>query len=307
MREDRLNTALKGPDFFIVGAPKCGTTAMADYLGQHPEIGMCPYKESHFFATDLHSRSAFKQGQGPPDRAEYMSYFEGLQARSRRGEASGWYLYSSAAPREIHGFCPDAGIVAMLRNPVTMLPSLHSQLVYWGIEPVEELERALALDPQREQTGTPPGFVPRSYRSAVRYGEQLRRYFEVFGRDQVHVIVYDRLRDDTAGVYRETCEFLGVDPDFTPEIAVVNPNKRVRSKALRRLHRRPPESLRRGLHAVTSQQARRRVGMVVKRWNTEHVRRPSPAASVADALREIAADEARELEKLGVDVGSWVE
>ena len=48
--------SLLGPDFFIVGAPKCGTTAMAAYLGQHPEIGMCPRKESHVFATDLKER-----------------------------------------------------------------------------------------------------------------------------------------------------------------------------------------------------------------------------------------------------------
>ena len=299
---------LKGPDFFLVGAPKCGTTAMADYLGQHPEIGMCPYKELHFFAPDLHSRALVKRGQRPPTRDEYMRNFQDLQGERRRGEASGWYLYSSAAPREIHDFCPGAGIIAMLRNPLTMLPSLHSQLVYWGIEPVEDFEQALALDEERERTGAPEGFVPISYRSAVRYGSQLRRYLDAFGPERVHAIIFDRFRDDTAGVFEETCEFLDVDPSFVPSIEVVNPNKRVRSGAIRGLLRRPPEPLRRGLHAITSREARRRGGTMLRRWNTRYVPRPPAPQAVTESLRPLVAEEVRELKELvGIDVSFWLD
>jgi Sulfotransferase domain len=299
---------LKGPDLFLVGAPKCGTTAMADYLDQHPEIAMCPYKELHFFGTDLQSRAPVKRDQWRPTRDEYMRTFEDLQRERRRGEASGWYLYSSAAPREIHDFCPGAEIVAMLRNPLTMLPSLHSQLVYWGIEPVEDFEQALALDEERERTGTPEGFVPDSYRSAVRYGGQLRRYLDVFGPEQVHVIIFDRFSDDTGGVFRETCEFLGVDPSFVPSIEVVNPNKMVRSRTTRRLLRRPPEPLRRALHAVTSRETRRRGGMILRRWNTRYVPRPPASAAVNESLRALVADEVRELKELvGIDVSFWLD
>lgn len=301
-------TQLKGPDFFLVGAPKCGTTAMADYLGQHPEIGMCPYKELHFFATDLESRAVVKRDQWRPTRDEYMRTFEDLQRERRRGEASGWYLYSSAAPREIHDFCPTAGIIAMLRNPLTMLPSLHSQLVYWGIEPVEDFEEALALDEERERTGAPDGFVPDSYRSAVRYGRQLRRYLDVFGPERVHVIIFDRFRDDTAGVFKETCEFLEVDPSFAPTIEVVNPNKRVRSRAIRRLVQRPPEPLRKVLHAVTSRETRRRRGRSLRRLNTRYVRRPPAPPAVTESLRPLVADEVSELKELvGIDLSFWLD
>lgn len=82
--------ALRGPDFFIVGAPKCGTTALTDYLGQHPEIGMCALKETHYFATDLTSRSILKLGQSPPSPDEYLELFKSVQDRRRLGEASGW-------------------------------------------------------------------------------------------------------------------------------------------------------------------------------------------------------------------------
>jgi hypothetical protein len=298
---------LEGPEFFIVGAPKCGTTAMADYLGQHPEIGMCPRKETHVFASDLSERLAMRRGQKPMSRERFLELFADLQGDRLRGEASVWHLYSTAAAAEIAAFEPRAKIIVMLRSPVEMLPSLHSQFVFVGIEPVEDFEQAIRLDPERERSGAPPGFPPRSYRSAVRYGEQVRRYLEVFGRERLHVIVYDDFRDDTLGAYRETCRFLGVDPGFVPNIEVVNPNTRVRSRVMRRFIRRPPEWLRPAVHRVTSERMRRGVGRAMIRWNTSVGQRSPLAEDVRMELAEEAAREARELDELlGLDVGSWV-
>jgi hypothetical protein len=301
-------TDLTGPDFFIVGAPKCGTTAMANYLGQHPDIGMCPRKETHFFATDLHARMAVKRGQRPPDLERYLGLFAGIQDERRRGEASVWYLYSAAAGAAIREFRSTAQILVMLRNPVQMLPSLHSQFVYVGVEPVEDFESALALDPERERDGAPRGFPPRSYRSAIRYAEQLRRYLDLFGRDRVHVIVYDAFRDDTLGAYRGVCEFLDVDAGFSPTIEIVNANKQVRSRAARRLVRKPPESLRTALHAVTTEPMRRRAGAAMKRWNTQFDRRPPVTDRVRDALRPEVERQVRDLDELiGLDVSFWLD
>ena len=281
---------------------------MAVYLDRHPEIGMCPYKESHFFATDLRERLAIRDDHRPTTLEEYQGYFEGLQDQRLRGEASGWYLYSAAAAESIHERFPAARIIAMIRNPLTMLPSLHSQLVFWGIEPVEDFEQALALDEERARNGRPRGFVPDGYRSAVEYSGQLQRYIEVFGRERVHVIVYERLRDDTSAVYRETCEFLGVDPAYAPSFEVVNANKQARSRALRRVHRNPPELLRRGLHAVTSQRMRRRAGMVLKRANARRVPRPPTPAAVTESLRPLVSDEVRGLREVaGLDVSFWLD
>ncbi|MGH2952439.1 MAG: sulfotransferase [Solirubrobacterales bacterium] len=297
-----------GPDFLLIGAPKCGTTAMADFLGQHPEIGMCPHKESHHFATDLYPRMWVKPGARPPTRDEYLGYFEGLEGRRRRGEASVWYLYSSTAAREIKEFCPEADILVMLRNPVEMLPSLHSQFVFVGLEPEPDFERALALDDERERAGTPPGFPPRSYRSAVRYGEQLRRYLDLFGRERVHAIVYDRFRDDTAGAFRDTCAVLGVDSSFSPAFEVVNPNKRPRSRAMSRLIGRPPQPFRRMMHAVSSQEWRRRGGAVLRRWNTRFEERPPVAPAVIEPLRPLIAEQVGELRALlGIDLDAWLD
>ncbi len=300
---------MRGPDFFIVGAPKCGTTAMTDYLGQHPEIGMCARKETHYLAGDeMWHRFGLGTGERLLSREQYLNLFAGVQGCRRLGEASVWYLYSAAAAREIQRFSPTAQVIVMLRNPLEMLPSLHSQLVFVGLEPVTDFACALALDAERERAGTPPGFPPRSYRAAASYAEQLRRYLDVFGAERVHVITYDDFRDDTAGVYRGACAFLGVEPGFVPDIRVINPNKRVKSPALRRLVRTPSPRLRRAVHVASSQGLRRRAGDALNRWNTRFAQRPPISVELADSLGGLVAREVDELRTmLGVDLSSWLE
>jgi hypothetical protein len=196
----------------------------------------------------------------------------------------------------------------ILRNPLAALPSLHSQFVFVGIEPVEDLQEALALDEERERVGTPPLFPPRFYRSAARYSEQLERYLSVFGRERVEVIAYDDFRRDTLGVYRRICEFLGIDCDFLTNLEIVNPNKRARSRILRDLVRHPPQHLRGAFHRVSSKRSRRRAGSVLTRLNTRfEPRTPAPSA-VTESLRPLVADEVAALETLvDLDLRPWLD
>jgi hypothetical protein len=248
-----------------------------------------------------------KRGQRAPSRDAYLGLFSGVQKRRRLGEASVWYLYSSEAPTAIKQFSPEAEILIMLRNPIEMLPSLHSQFVYVGIEPEEDFDQALALDAIREQSGGPRGFPPASYRSAARYAEQVERYLRTFGADRVHVVSYDAFRERTLDAYRQTCEFLGVDPGFTPALPVVNANKRVKSRVIRRLQRRPPELLRPILHAATTEELRRRAGGVIKRWNTRFETRSPLSPEAAGALEPLVSEQVHALRALlDLDVSRWL-
>src|SRR5215471_2980035 len=101
---------MRKPDFFIVGAPKCGTTAIFDYLAQHPEVFLAP-KELHFFGSDLNYPTR------KVNEVEYLKWFESAKEERRVGEASVWYFYSQLAPQEIKQFSPDARIIISLRNP----------------------------------------------------------------------------------------------------------------------------------------------------------------------------------------------
>src|SRR5579859_908594 len=134
-------TATVRPNFFIVGAPKCGTTALNHYLSAHPEIFMAK-KEMHHFGADLKFGPQFFRR----DRAEYLAEFAGGQGRKRVGESSVWYLFSREAAAELKAFNPEARVIIMLREPVAMLHSLFHQFRADGNEPLLVFEEALAAE-----------------------------------------------------------------------------------------------------------------------------------------------------------------
>src|SRR5215475_4862738 len=107
------------PDFFIVGAPRSGTTAMSHFLGDHPDIFMAR-KEMHAFGSDLRFGRRFYRR----DLQTYQAEFNVPHGRRRAGEGSVWYLFSKTAAKEIHQFNPAARILIMLREPVEMISSL---------------------------------------------------------------------------------------------------------------------------------------------------------------------------------------
>jgi hypothetical protein len=211
---------------------------MYEYLRQHPQVFMPYHKEPLFFGADLHHR----YGRLTP--GEYAALFESARADQRVGEASAWYLYSTSAAREIRAASPDAQIVVMLRDPVDVMYAQHSQLLFNQQEEIEDFATALGAEEDRVAGRRLPSGPVRPenlfYRRMARFSEQLERYLEVFGRDRVHVIVFDDLVADTPGVYRDLLRFLGVDEDFQASFTRSNENKRVRSRALQRLAYDPP-------------------------------------------------------------------
>ena len=226
------------PDFIIVGAPKCGTTAMYDYLRQHPDVFMPFIKEPLFFGSDLTSR------YGGMTDEEYRALFRPAPEGALKGEASAWYLYSACAAQEIHDAIPEARIVVMLRNPIDVMHAQHSQLLFNRQEDIRDFGEALAAEPERAAgRRLPPGPIrPENlmYRRMVAFSDQLERYLAVFGREGVHVIIFDDFRDDTAAVYRRLLEFLGADPEVEVDLSPRNENKQVRAAWLQQLIWNPP-------------------------------------------------------------------
>lgn len=293
-----------GPNFFIAGAPKCGTTALYAYLRQHPDVFMPDVKEPHFFGSDLGFRYRRR-----PSPEKYRSYFRGSAGRIRIGEASVWYLYSTRAATEIRAAVPDARIIAMVRNPVEMIPSLHAQFVYNGHE---DLTLGEALDAQparaRGERIPPAANFPNGllYTRVATFSEQLQRYFEVFGRDGVHVIVFDDFQASPATAYADAVQFLGISAEHAPDFTVVNPNKVVRSIKFSRLVNRPPEWARRIGRAVVPEGGRRRVHDLLMRPNIRYRPREAPDPSIQERIRILMSDEVERLGSLlGRDLGHW--
>ena len=233
---------MKRPDFFIVGTFKGGTTAMYEYLRAHPQIFMSVPKEPMYFGADLTPRYRRMT------QDEYLAMFKGVAESTRAGEASPWYLYSTDAPREILDFQPEAKAIVLLRNPVDVMYAQHSQLVFNQREDIADFGEALAAEEERRRGQRIPADALRpealSYRHSVRFADQLRHWFEVFGRQRMHIIVFDDLIAEPREVYRKTLEFLGVDPSYEVDLSVYNPNRRARSGAIQRLIFAPPRPLR---------------------------------------------------------------
>jgi hypothetical protein len=301
---------IKKPNFFLVGAPKSGTTAMVRYLEAHPDIFMA-IKEMHFFGRDLHLRPPFYRH----NLQEYLSEFRGCNGQSQIGEASVWYLFSTQAASEINAFNPDARIIIMLREPVEMLYSLYHEFRYLGDEHLPSFQQALGAEPDRRAGRRIPrqacfaqGLV---YREAARYASQVKRYLDVFGRERVHVIIYDDLAAYPSRVYRDTLQFLGADASYRPEeFKIINGSKSVRSHTLRAIVKEP--LLHSSLAAVRPWLPRklllglRNLGDFAWRLNTLAKKRPPLDAALRSELRcEFASEIERLSELLGMDLAHW--
>jgi hypothetical protein len=231
-------TALgRAPDFFLVGHPKSGTTALYEMLRRHPQIYMPQLKEPCFLAPDQ-ARRLQRAGSGPlPETLqEYLALFVAAGSDQRLGEASSAYLVSREAPHKIAELQPQARIVAILREPASLLRSLHLQLQQDHVEDERDLRTAISLESARAQGRHVPPRSPRpqalQYSERIRFVDQLRRYHEVFPREQVLVLVYDDFRRENVRTVRKVLRFLGVDDEVSVQATEANPTVRVRSQRL---------------------------------------------------------------------------
>jgi hypothetical protein len=236
----------RAPDFFIVGHPKSGTTALYHMLIHHPQIYM-PVKEPRFFAPELRSRFLRSRLRGLvpsklPDTLDgYLALFAGAGVEQRVGEASPSYLRSTAAAERIAEVQPDARIIAIFREPASFLRSFHLQSVHNHVETQKSFRKAIELEQPRRQgkhipllSQTPQTLL---YSEHVRYVEQLRRFHSHFPRERVLVLIYDDFRSDNEGTVRKVQRFLEVDDTLPLITSKTPPLPGVRSLTLHQLAR----------------------------------------------------------------------
>ncbi|HEV7200455.1 MAG TPA: sulfotransferase [Candidatus Limnocylindria bacterium] len=285
------------PDFFIVGAPRCGTTAMYEYLRRHPEIFMPEHKEPMYFGADLASI------HGRLTEADYLRLFRPATTGQRIGEASTWYLYSTDAPREISAFSPEAQIIIMLRNPVDVMYSLHGEVVFYGGEEIEDFEEALAAEPdRREGRRLGPTRRPEAlfYRDTVRFADQVERYLDEFGSERVQILLFDDFVRDPAAAYLEVLRFLGVDETFRPSFERVNESKRPVNSTFQSFVVRPPGPVARLIPLLRRAPLAHQLRAAVLSANSRSYERPP----LAEPLRQrLTAELAPEVERLGELIG----
>jgi len=289
------------PNFFIVGAAKCGTTSLFNYLRAHPAVFMPENKEPNYFCGDLIAHWP----DGAPFRvgtlAEYEALFSAAPPHALTGESSVFYLYSKVAIGQIMAHNTNAKIIAMLRNPIEAVRSLHAY--HWSnhLEDVADFEQAWRLqDARLEGRRLPPGWpYPQllQYGAQYCYAPQVRRILAQVPREQCLFLVFEEFFADPSRHFARVLDFLGLPPDpARTTFPVVNQTIGLRSARLGRLLRQPPPvlmALRSAAHAVGFHPMR-----ALQRFNQVAGHRPLLRESFRAELEEYFSEDVAELEKL---------
>ncbi len=208
------------PNFFVVGAARSGTTSLDRYLDQHPEIYLSPRKEMHFFAADSFPRT----GPGDErlnkrvvqDEEQYDSFFAGATNEIAIGESSVFYLCFPNIAERIAKAVPHAKILIVLREPVDRAYSAYMHLVRDGREHATFAD-GLRLEEERKNTGFEPMWW---YREVSHYYEQVKHYLDIFGTQQVKVLLYDELFTNLEQTLCDVFTFLGVRENVSIDTSI---------------------------------------------------------------------------------------
>lgn len=297
--EEYIASGRPVPNLFLVGAPKCGTTSLHAYLAQHPDVFMASKKEPHFWSTDIDRPLRME----PED---YFDLFREAGGYAHIGEGSTEYIYSRSACEHIQKFFPKARIIIMLRNPVDKIYSGHAQRVSRGWENVIDFEEALRAENRPPESRGRQDRTLLTYRESARYSKYVRRYIETFGRERVHVVIFEEFIKDTAREFQHVCEFLEIPADCPVRFETFNARKAPRYRTLWKLLG-PTSEMRRLGTALPDEMQTIPKNMIRKitKWNTRH-ERPRPMANATrQQLQEEFAGEVAELSiLLGKDLNT---
>lgn len=225
---------MKKPNFFILGAPKCGTSALAFYLKSHPNVFFCEPKEPEYFDFDLTKPSR-------ANLSEYLKMFSAVDEKRHLaiGEGTTTYLFSDCAVDEILKFNSDSRFIVMLRNPIDLIQSFHAQLLFNGQETVSDFKTAWSLVEERRKGKKVPISCSKKeellYSEIAMLGKQTERLLQKVEEDRVLFVVFENFINHTKDEYERVLKFLNLPLDGKTIFPAVNENKENYSRSLQRL------------------------------------------------------------------------
>lgn len=235
-RRDRLPNAL------VVGAPRSGTTSLYFYLRQHPDIFLPSQKELHYFTYHLLAANS----KGPGDKEvlirlcknwkQYVSYYASAKSQAVLGEISPSYLYYCEASDYIRSKLGSIKIIMLLRNPIDRSYSQYMLQVRQNLEPLSFYE-ALMAEEKRKSLGWSDIW---RYSETSLFVKGIEKYLDVFGEDNVLIILAEEFFSKPEAVMHRIFEFLGVEAEFRPDVSKkYNVSGVPRSRSLARFLNKP--------------------------------------------------------------------
>jgi hypothetical protein len=304
------------PDFFLIGAPRCGTTALSSYLADNTQVCFSRPKEPHYFS--LFAPHASLDDLKTVYLARYFSHYR--ESHRAIGEGSVSYLYSPDALQRILSFNPQAKFIAILRNPLDMLPSYHLRMRFSLMEDVEDFANAWSLQEMRAQGERIPKHCldPRLllYREVAGFGLQIERLYQIVGRDRSLVLLFDDLVRDPLAMYKHVLKFIEVEYDGRTRFQRKLPSQIYRYRWLQRLLYAPLASKANvavTLHLIWKMSQKKKTTgrksrlRQLARWNTINTRPPPLAPEVKQMVRDTLAEDVTKLSNLlQRDLSHWL-
>jgi hypothetical protein len=285
------------PTFLGIGSGKCGTSWIWEMLRRHPDLFLPELKEIHYFNEEAPEAHNVPNPRSRRPIEWYLSYFSDAEPRRVCGEITPSYLWSRSAPRRIHAFDPSMKLFVSFRDPVDRLFSVYLFGIQRG-----QTDSSLSFEETLEQA---PYLIERT-----KYGASIARYLDLFPREQLHVILYEDIRDEPDRVLTDLARFIGVDP-FVPEDAGEAANitgRPVHPGVTRRLMQLRLVTKRYGLERVIEAADRLGLGAAYRhlRRSEPFDDRPTIAPETEARLRELFAPDIELLEsQLDLDLTAW--
>ena len=302
---------LRKPDFFFVGAPRCGTTALCKHLAKHPDVCFSLPLEPHYFSRLEHSPT--------PDevRRDYLEPFfrHCTTLHKAVGERSVSYFFMPDAIKYILEVNPQAKFIANIRNPVDFVHSYYARAIFNLYEDVADFETAWNLQEVRARGEQLPRHCQHpqllQYREVARLGTHLERLYDIAGRERCHVVLFDDFLKDPGEAYRGILDFLELKDDGRRVIKKKQGNKGYRFVWLQRAIYQPPNAVVKA--ALNMQRAGgrkrsmiKRLTKRLKRMNVVQKPRQPLDAKMRRVLEKAFSDEIDKLARLlGRDFGYW--
>lgn len=195
-------------DFFLIGAPKTGTTAIAKFLSENESIDFSSYKEPNFFSQDIVGEDRFVKTLD-----DYKRLYQ--NNGKLRGEGSTTYIYSDNAVDQILSINPNAKFIVGVRESISHLQSQFNQMLKTGMETKTNFQEAWDLQGERARGNKiPPGCsIPFNlqYKRIISLGFYIERLLKKVDKNNVFIFRYEELNLDFQSVYEEILTFLEIE------------------------------------------------------------------------------------------------
>jgi len=203
------------PNFFIVGAPKAGTTSLYEYLKKTPGIFMSPVKEPNYFSQGIAPHHFFSRPFR--NKEKYLNLFKNVKNEVAIGEASPSYLRDPKAAQLIHDTVPNAKIIILLRDPILRAYSHYLMRARGGLADFtfKQVIKKSLDSPENDD-------YSRVIISAGMYYQQVKRYFDIFGKENVKILIFEESVKDSQKAVKEILEFLGVKSEIAESVGKVH-------------------------------------------------------------------------------------